>query len=167
MTSAFKIYLNATLSVEKAIVVITFFAMLVAISADVIGREFFGQGVFGSVKFAVYALILCAMAGFGIATASGSHLRPQFLDFVTAGRREMPARRLGRVASAAILVMLAWGAWEMVAFSRMIEERDITLDWLVWPIQLALPLAFLLSAMRHLIYAADPRLMPEEEEFKE
>jgi TRAP-type C4-dicarboxylate transport system permease small subunit len=162
-----KAVLDTILATEKAIVFVSFLAMLTAVSADVIGREIFGQGVFGSVKFAVYALILCAMAGFGIATASGSHLRPRFLDHLSSGAAEMPARRIGRIASAAILLGLAWGAWQLIAFTRLIEERDVTLGWLVWPLQLALPVAFGLSALRHLIYAAEPRLMPQEQEFQE
>jgi TRAP-type C4-dicarboxylate transport system permease small subunit len=159
--------LDTILTAEKIIVFGSFVAMLAAVSADVIGREVFGQGIFGSVKFAVYALILCAMAGFGIATASGSHLRPRFLDRLTSGAVEIPARRIGRIASAAILLGLAWGAWQMIAFSRSINERDITLGWLVWPMQLALPIGFGLSALRHLIYAAQPQLMPKEQEFQE
>lgn len=157
-------FLNAVSTIEKAIVVLTFSAVLASLSMDIIGREVFSHGVFGASKFAVYALILCAMAGFGLATASGAHLRPRFLDFVTRGRAEAPARRAGRVASAAILLFLAWGAVDMVSFSRMIGERDLTLGWLVWPVQIILPVAFALSAIRHLIYAAFPDLAPAEEE---
>lgn len=167
MIRVFRWFLSAVTTFEKIIVVLMFLAMMAALSADVIGREIFAHGVFGSVKFAVYALILCAMAGFGLATASGSHLRPKFLDFVARGKAEMPARRIGQLASAGILLFLAWGALNMVAFSRLIEERDLTLDWLVWPIQMILPVAFVISAMRHLIYAAAPVLMPHEEELKE
>ncbi|MGV0910217.1 TRAP transporter small permease [Martelella sp. FOR1707] len=157
-------FLNAVSIFEKAIVVLAFSAVLAALSLDVIGREVFAHGLFGASKFAVYALILCAMAGFGLATASGAHLRPRFLDFVTQGRAEAPARRVGRVASAAILLFLAWGAVDMVSFSRMIGERDLTLGWLVWPVQLVLPVAFVLSALRHLIYAMFDELSPVEEE---
>ncbi|WP_180898114.1 TRAP transporter small permease [Martelella soudanensis] len=157
-------FLKVISTIEKAIVILTFSAVLAALSMDVIGREVFAQGLFGSVKFAVYALILCAMAGFGLATASGAHLRPKFLDFVTQGRAEMPARRAGRVASAAILLFLAWGALNMVLFSRMIGDRDLTLGWLIWPVQMVLPVAFVISALRHLIYAAFPELGPAEEE---
>ena len=86
------------------------------------------------------------------------------LDFITQGRAEVPARRAGRVAAAAILLFLAWGAVDMISFSRMIGERDLTLGWLVWPVQIILPVAFVLSALRHLIYAAFPELSPVEEE---
>lgn len=156
-------FLSAVSTIEKTVVVLSFSAVLAALSLDVIGREVFAHGLFGSSKFAVYALILCAMAGFGLATASGAHLRPRFLDFVTQGRIKQPARRAGQVASAAILLFLAWGAVDMVSFSHMIGERDLTLGWPVWPFQLILPVAFVLSALRHLIYAAFPELSPVEE----
>lgn len=160
LTEFFQRILNAIITTEKVLAVLAFIAMLLALLADIIGREVFGQGVFGSVRFAVYAMIMCAMAGFGIATASGAHLRPQFLDFVAQGRAEMPARRLGQLASVAILVMLAIASLEMIAFSRTIEDHDLSLGWLVWPIQLILPVAFMLSAVRHLIYAVCADLMP-------
>ncbi len=154
-------------SAEKWLAVIAFVIMLGAIGADVIGRELLSQGIFGSVRVAVYALILCAMAGFGIATATGSHLRPRFADRLVPAPLQPSALRLGQVISAAILLVLAWAAWEMVAFTRLIEERDIALDTLVWPVQLTLPVAFALSALRHLFYATFPALMPEEQEVSE
>lgn len=158
---------NWITGIEKLLASLAFVIMLVAIGADVIGREVFSHGIFGSVRVAVYALIISAMAGFGIATATGSHLRPRFADRLVPYPLQVPALRLGQIISAAILFTLAWAAWEMVLFTRMIEERDLALDTLVWPVQLALPLGFGLSAVRHLIYAVFPQLQPEENEVAE
>ncbi len=148
--------------IEKLIASATFLIMVVALLADVIGREVFGQGVFGSVRVAVYALIVCAMAGFGIATASGAHLRPRFLDAAATGRLEQLAVRAGHLASAAILLGLGFAAWTLVGFSRMIEDRDVVLDVLIWPIQCALPFGFALSALRHVIFGLYPQLAPTD-----
>jgi TRAP-type C4-dicarboxylate transport system permease small subunit len=148
--------------IEKGIVFVAFLAMVAALSADVIGREIFGHGVFGAIKFAVYALIYCAMAGFGIATASGSHLRPKFLDNAVPRSLTGPATRAGQFASAGILLTLAWAGWTFVSFSMLIEERDVTLDWLIWPIEIAIPIGFALSAIRHIAFGIWPDLLPEE-----
>ena len=151
------------LRLEIAIVVVTFLAMVIPLAADVIGRELFGKGVYGSSRFAVYAMIYCAMAGFGIATARGGHLRPKFLDWITSGSLERPATRAGQFASAAILVTLAWAGLTFIEQSMMFDERDVVLDWLVWPVKAALPAAFLMSAIRHLVYGIWPDLLPVEQ----
>lgn len=155
--------LGGMLRLEKSVAILTFLLMVAALAADVIGRELFGTGIFGSVKFAVYALIYCAMAGFGIATATGSHLRPSLADGLIPRKLTGAAIRIGNLASAAILLTLAYAGYEFVEFSRMIEERSDTLDWLMWPVQAAIPIGFTLSALRFLIYAAYPALLPEEQ----
>lgn len=143
---------------EKIVVVAALATMLAVLAADVIGREFFAEGLFGSVRVGVYALILCAMAGFGLATAGGSHLRPKFMDGVFSGAAEGPAIRLGHLVSAMILLTLVYASVGVIQFSREIEDRDIALGVLVWPFQVALPLGFGLSALRHLAYAVWPDL---------
>lgn len=148
--------------IEMGIAFVAFIAMVGALAADVIGREILGHGVFGAVKFGVYALIYCAMAGFGIATASGSHLRPKFLDGITPSFLDGPVTRAGQFASAGILLMLAYAGWTFVAFGMMIEERDVTLDWLIWPIQAAIPIGFVLSALRFIAYGIWLDLKPAE-----
>lgn len=155
-------FIAVVTATERAIAFTAFSVMLVVLLADVIGRELFSEGVFGSVRVAVYALILCAMSGFGIATATGGHLRPKFMDGVLRGHLQVLGSRLGQVLSAAILLYLSYAAWQMVAFTRMIEERDLVLDILVWPVQMVLPLGFVLSALRHLCFATFPALLPNE-----
>lgn len=162
MESRVSRFIAALTAAEKGIAFTAFGVMLIALLADVIGRELFSEGVFGSVRVAVYALILCAMSGFGIATATGGHLRPKFMDGVLRGELKGPGVRLGQVLSAAILLYLAYAAWQMVTFTRLIEERDLVLDVLVWPIQMALPVGFVLSALRHLCFAAFPGQLPKE-----
>ncbi|AVO37271.1 TRAP transporter small permease [Pukyongiella litopenaei] len=152
------------LNFERALAFCTFAVMLAALIADVVGRELFGQGVFGSVRVAVYALILCALAGFGIATGTGGHLRPRFLDGVLAGPVETAGIRAGQVVSVLILLMLAKASWDVASFSREIGDRDVTLGWLVWPMQVSMPIAFSLSALRHMAYAVWPDLSPIESE---
>lgn len=148
--------------VEKGIAFAAFLVMVAALAADVIGRELFGHGVFGAVRFAVYALIYCAMAGFGIATATGSHLRPRFLDSAVPHSLTGPTTRAGQFASAGILLSLAWAGMTFVSFSRLIEERDVILDWLVWPIEIAIPVGFALSAVRHIAYGIWSDLLPNQ-----
>lgn len=155
--------LDAVTLAEKIIAFSALITITGALAADVIMREFVGVGLFGSLRLAVYALILCAMAGFGIATATGAHLRPGFADGLIPAPLVPYAVRLGQLASCAIMVVLAYSAWKMVVFIREIGERDIALDVPVWVIQMALPLAFGIAAFRYLSYAVFPGLIPAEE----
>lgn len=145
-----KSLIDRIVQIEKWIAFTAFVLMLGALAADVIGREVIGHGVFGAVKFAVYVLIYCAMAGFGIATATGSHLRPKFLDKAVPEALTTTAIRLGQFISAAILLVLAAAGLTFVGFGMMLQERDVTLDVLIWPVQLAIPIGFTLSALRHI-----------------
>lgn len=160
MKTLAKSLIEFILRVEKWIAFAAFALMLCALAADVIGREVFGHGVFGAVKFAVYVLIYCAMAGFGIATATGSHLRPQFLDNAVPKALVVPAMRLGQFISAAILLVLASAGLTFVGLGMMLEERDVTLDVLIWPVQMAIPVGFALSALRHIFYGIWLDLLP-------
>ncbi|MEY8828636.1 TRAP transporter small permease [Sedimentitalea sp. XS_ASV28] len=162
MKSFAKSLIEWIVRIEKAIAFAAFVLMLGALAADVIGREVFGHGVFGAVKFAVYVLIYCAMAGFGIATATGSHLRPKFLDDAIPASLSSVAVRLGQFASAAILLTLAWAGLTFVESGMLLEERDVTLDVLIWPVQMAIPIGFSLSGLRHIIYGIWPDLLPAE-----
>jgi len=162
MKSLAKFLIDAIVRIEKWIAFAAFVLMLGALAADVIGREIFGHGVFGAVKFAVYVLIYCAMAGFGIATATGSHLRPKFLDKAVPEALTSIALRLGQFFSAAILLVLASAGLTFVGFGMMLEERDVTLDVLIWPVQLAIPIGFALSALRHVFYGIWLDLLPAE-----
>jgi len=41
------------------------------------------------------------------------------------------------------------------------------LDWLVWPLQSAIPIGFLSAALRYFVYAAWPAIRPRPPEFQE
>lgn len=155
--------LDAITWAEKIIAFAALITITGALAADVIMREIMGVGLFGSLRLAVYALILCAMAGFGVATATGTHLRPGFADGLIPASLVPLAVRLGQLASCAIMVVLAHSAWKMVVFIHDIDERDIALDVPIWAIQMALPVAFGIAALRYLSYATFPDLIPAEE----
>ena len=147
---------------EKVVAVAMFVVMSAALTADVIGRELVGQGIFGAAKFAVLAMIFCAMACFGICTATGAHLRPRIADQWIPKLIEPAVVRLGYFFSATILFGITVSACQAVAFSYVIEERDLALEWVIWPFQSILPIAFFLSGLRFLGYAVWPDLAPAE-----
>jgi TRAP-type C4-dicarboxylate transport system permease small subunit len=164
---------------ECYIAVAAFSVIAGLLLADVIGREFVGPllrwldlyhgptGLFGSQRISVYALIIGSFAGIGIATATGSHLVPRIGWGWTPAAWASWIDRAADAVTAAVLTAVAWYGVEFVLSSKATGLRAPVLDFVVWPIQLAIPLGFLSAALRYACYAVWPALKPAPPDFQE
>ena len=66
--------------VEKTLVVTAFSILVLVVFADVVSREITGAGLYWASQVGVWANVIVVMAGFGLASADGVHLRPRFAD---------------------------------------------------------------------------------------
>jgi TRAP-type C4-dicarboxylate transport system permease small subunit len=146
---------------EATVCVLAFSVTSVALMADVLGREFFGNGIFGAQRLAVWTTAIAGLVGFALVTAEAGHLRPRFLDGLMPKTLEPHADRFGDLISAAICIFLGWYAVQFVQSSAALGERGMAIPIVVWPIQLILPWMFFSSALRHLCFAGWPALKPE------
>lgn len=153
-------FLKALWTVEATICVIAFCGTALALIADVLAREFFGNGIFGAQRFAVWSNAIAGLLGFALVTAERGHLRPQFADALVPKALEPHIDRIGELVSATICLVIAWYAVKFVQSSAALGERGMAIPILVWPIQLVLPWMFFSSALRHLAFAAWPELRP-------
>ena len=149
---------------EATVCVLAFTITATALMADVLGREFFGNGIFGAQRLAVWTTAIAGMIGFALVTAEAGHLRPRFADGWLPKAAVPYVDRFADVLSAAICIFLGVYAVEFVQSSRALQERGMAIPILVWPIQLILPWMFFSSALRHLVFAAFPALKPEPKE---
>jgi len=149
-------------AVEKAIAVFAILAAAVALTADLIGREVAGQGLFGAQRAAVHLTFVAGLLGFAVATGNGSHLRIKATDALLPAAWTPALERLGSVCSALLLTALAWYAARFVLQTAGVGERSPTLAIPIWPIQAVLVWAFASAALRHLAWAVEPRLKPDE-----
>ena len=152
--------LKALWSIEATICVIAFAGTALALMADVLAREFFGNGIFGAQRFAVWSNAIAGLLGFALVTAERGHLRPQFADALVPKALAPHIDRIGELVSATICLVIAWYAVKFVQSSAALGERGMAIPILVWPIQLVLVWMFLSSALRHLAFAAWPELRP-------
>ena len=152
--------LKALWTVEATICVVAFTATALALMADVLAREFFGNGIFGAQRFAVWSNAIAGLLGFALVTAERGHLRPQFADALVPKSLEPHIERIGELVSALICCVVGWYAVRFVMSSAALGERGMAIPILVWPIQLVLPWMFFSSALRHLAYATWPELRP-------
>lgn len=127
---------------------------------DVIGRELLSTPIHGAQKMAVYAAIVAGFIGLSLATADNMHLRPNFLDNVLPFRFNDGIGRLSDVFACLFFLGMAIIGLLFVRESMRFEDKAAVLYWLLWPIQLVIPYAFLSTAIRHGLFAAYPDIKP-------
>ena len=148
---------------ESALAALAYSTVALLLIADVLGRELFGQALFGAQKMAVFAAIVAGFLGLSLATNAGSHLRPGFLDNIFPARFDSLIWRLADTLSSLIYLVLAIVAIQFILVSMSAGDRAAVLYWTLWPIQLVIPYAFFSSSIQHAIFAAWPQLRPESD----
>ncbi|MCU0758373.1 MAG: TRAP transporter small permease [Steroidobacteraceae bacterium] len=147
---------------EVALTTAAFVILVLVIFADVAWRWISGSGIIWAREVGVFANIVLTIVGIGVASADGTHLRPRFFDRVFPSRWDGVLTRIQEGLTALGFAVLAWIAILVVRETVELQDRSIVLRWLTWPVQLSLPLAFLLGTLRHAIFAAFPVLRPVE-----
>lgn len=146
---------------------------------DVLGREVFAPllralgvsvgatTVPGGPKIAVFAMVVGAFCGVGIATATNAHLVPR-VGFGWVPAAWAPAvARAGDLFTGVFMLGVAWYGLQFVLASKGTSMRAPVLNWEVWPFQLAIPAGFASAALRYLMFAAWPGLKPPPPEVQE
>lgn len=133
-----------------------------ALCADVISRELFGQGLYGVQKFAVYCCAISGALGISIVVHRGGHLRISAVDALLPTTLLPQISRLGDAISAAGCLFLAYYSFIFVRNTFLFQEVDTILDIPIWRVQMVLPIAFTLAAIKYLMHAAAPTLKPTE-----
>lgn len=157
-------FLRALYLVEAAVCMAAFACVALALMADVLGREFFGNGIFGAQRFAVWSMAIAGLGGFALVTAEGGHLRPRFADGWVPRRLAAHVDRLADLVSASVCIFIGVHAAQFVYSSFELGERGMAIPIEVWPIQLVLPWMFFSSALRFLAHAVWPALRPPPRE---
>lgn len=152
--------LDVVLVVEKTMIIFVMAGMALLLIAEVFGREVLGHGFYGSSNLAIYMMIWSAYLGFSLAVAEGVHMRPRFTDGWLPAKWAPNLMRIGNFVSGSIFLYMVWASYEFVRGSYEFGETAPTLGWPTWPIQMIMPLAFLLGGLRHLSRGFFPRLSP-------
>jgi len=165
--------------IECWVAVACFSFIAIILVLDVLGREFLGPtlaflgidvgptGIFVSQRLSIYALVVGAFAGIGIATATGSHLVPR-VGFGWVPPHWGPRiDRLADLLTGCFLLGMTYYGFAFVRSSYDVDLRAPVLDWVVWPFQVAIPIGFASAACRYFAYALWPALRPGLPEFQE
>ena len=147
---------------EKLLTIAAFIVLVLVVFADVVSREVQDAGLFWASQTGVWANVIVVMAGFGLASSAGAHLRPRFADQWLPASWHATIETLQHLVMALFCLSLGLLASRVVAGSWQLGELSLDLFLPVWPIQLFLPLAFLAGTLRHALYACYPSLRPIE-----
>lgn len=151
-------FLSVLNTVESIAAALAYTVVAALLIGDVIGREVFGNGIFGAQKMAVYAAVIAGFLGLALATAANTQLRPAFLDWIF---RQPVVNRLGDLFACAFYLWIAWIAVQFIQQSYEFSDRAAVLYWLLWPIQVVIPYALFSTGLRHLIFGCWPTLKPD------
>ena len=154
--------LQQLVKAERWISCIAFAVLITVIFADVVSRELTGSGMHWARQVGVYANIFIVMAGFGLASASGDHLRPRFADGWLPAHWNAGLVRVQEVVMALFCLAFAAVAVQVVGETYSMQERSVVLRVVVWPFQAVIPVAFAVAAVRHALYALRPQLRPSD-----
>lgn len=166
-------WLECTLALAAYIVI------MALLMSDVLGRELLGPllrllglyagptGVYGSQKIALYAMVVGAFLGLGIATATGTHLLPR-VGFGWLPKAWAPqVDRIADLLTCLVLCIATWYAFVFVASSRELGLTVAVLEQPAWMIQIVIPVGILSAALRYFIFAVWPSARPVPPEFQE
>ena len=147
---------------ESIVAAVAYAAVAILLMSDVIGRELFGQALLGTQQVAVYAAIIAGFLGLTLATSDNAHLRPEFMDFAFR-KWDGTVERVGDAISFVFFLGAAYVAWTFVAISMDAGDRAPVLYFVVWPLQLVIPYAFISAGLKHLAFALRPDLKPRQD----
>lgn len=148
--------------VEHMLSFSAFMVLIAVVFADVVSRELAGTGLHWAREVGVFANFVVVMVGFGLASASGSHLRPRFADRWLPAAWDPALKRIGEALMAVFCAGFALVAIMVVAETRELGERSSVLRLAIWPLQALIPVVFALGAARHALYAAFPGVRPAQ-----
>jgi TRAP-type C4-dicarboxylate transport system permease small subunit len=149
-------------SAEQALALVAFLTLVVVVFADVVSRELTGAGLYWASQTGVWANVLVVMAGFGLASADGAHLRPRFTDGWLPESWAAVLQTLQHVVMALFCAAIGLLAARVTYGSWQLGEVSIELYLPVWPVQIFLPAAFFIAGLRHVLYALYPGLRPPD-----
>lgn len=150
--------------IESVLAVAALALAATALVSDIFAREIFRQGLFGSLRVAVYATAVSALLGFSLCIGAGAHLRVTVFDGITPESWRPAVARIGDLIALAICCYFAYWAISYVNQTRVLGETDPSLNLKVWPMQGALVWMFVSGALHYLLFFIFPELRPKEQE---
>ena len=139
---------------EQAVANVALAAMVVLPLAEIVVRPLVAGGIPGSIQFVQHFTLWVGFLGAALAARDGKLIALATATFIPEGRARDATRVFAAGVGAAVSMMLAAGAWDLMMLDR--EDGTIIAAGVpVWVAQLVLPVSFAVIAAR-LAWRASP-----------
>lgn len=149
---------------ERAVAALCFALMATFTLFDVISREAFQIGHAWAQKSAVYLMIWGGYLGATLASARGTHLKPEIADQIWPAKFKPLLHFLEHLGTALFCGGMAYFAWSYLNETISMGDEGVTTGLPIWAIQIVIPYIFTSMAIRHLFYAVFSDLRPQPTE---
>jgi TRAP-type C4-dicarboxylate transport system permease small subunit len=161
MQDKVKTFLNGLRIFEQSLCFVAFLGMAGCLIYDVLKREITGSGAFGAPQIGVIGMIVVSYIGVGLASAAGSHYRPQFADKFFDEKYNRLLNRIGEFGFAIFCGFMSFVAAKVTIESFGLNDVSPVLRWPIWPVQSTIAIGFGFVALRHFLYGVYIDLKPE------
>ena len=117
--------LNHLRRTEQGICALAFATLVTVLFTDVLAREITGSGLHWASEAGLFANVVLVMAGFGLAGASDTHLRPRFADEWLPSAWQPLLQRVGYLLTALFCGVLCAYTFSMVLTTAGLEDLSL------------------------------------------
>ena len=115
----------------------------------VLARQLFDSGINGQVELTQFSLVIMTFAGLGYAVRRARHIAMSAIYDQLHGWARKALLILICLVSGALMLFLAWHAWDYVMSVRAVGRTSSALSIPLWIPYLAAPIGFLLAGIQY------------------
>jgi TRAP-type C4-dicarboxylate transport system permease small subunit len=141
--------------VERVLLIVLVFAMILLGSYQVVMRELFNMGLPWADPLLRHLVLLVGMLGAMVATEAGRHLNMDALARVLPQGVRRWVDVLVNLASGATCTYLTVLGWQFVREEMSAQPHEIAFGLVGWHMQVVFPIAFAVMAYRFFLFAVD------------
>lgn len=139
---------------EKLILGISVLFLSGLLIVHVLARQLFDSGVPGQVELTQFSMVFMTFAGLGYAVRRARHIAMSAFYDQLRGRTRKTLLVFICVISGALMLFLAWHAWDYVSNVRAVGRTSSALNIAIWIPYLIAPIGFLLAGIQYWLTAA-------------
>ncbi len=119
-------------------------------------------GIVWAQKLSLYFMLWGGLFGSALASAKGSHLRPEIADKVLPSKLLPYVKIIEQFVISAFFLFLSFLSFIYVKESIGLDEVNPVTEISLWKVQLIFPYVFTSMGLRHLAYGIFPALIPAD-----
>lgn len=140
--------------VEKFILSLSVLFLSSLLVLHVLARQLLGSGIPGQVELTQFSMVIMTFAGLGYAVRRARHIAMSAFYDQLRGRTRKALLVFICLVSGAMMLFLAWHAWDYVSSIRAVARTSSALNIPIWIPYLIAPIGFVLAGIQYWLTAA-------------